>query len=836
MKKKAENSKLTKNRSTENKKKQILVLYHVYSGICFFLVILGIFLYLEKIFISGIPFFVLILTAGILSIGVEIMKLGRGLKIIVSLLFYFILLGVIVINKPLVLSGENEIANQVLEMVNQYYHTDYLLFFVNQEQQGKTLVFLIVCALLGFLQGLLLLLFAKKKEQKFAFLFLPTLLILAGLMLGKEPTILGVLLILIGFLLSQLEFGQKGVLSLGFIMTMIVGIATVFAGSNIAQYMLKTYHKPLRKWQLQLEDKMIETVNKIDGVNYLFGKNVQSEFLLKNNKPNQSGKEIFQITVEKVPTQPLYIRGFIGGDYENGSWKKVSKQKFSDWVGEQGLSHQEGKDRVQNFPYHFLNEAENFLKNICSDPFFYKVQSQTVKMELKSPTSGYTLVPYFTNLPQKQLIEADGALLPDYQENLEWQSYLSIDETYMAMLENMILEEESQVIEFWKEYENYVEKIYTQLPQQGLERLRNYAKDNINEQLITSYYSFDIGGNAIEKETVEGWITQVRNLLHLDTSYSLNIEEVPEGKDYAEYFLLEQKKGYCVHYATTGTLLFRMYGIPARYVSGYVIFPKDFKKNKDGTYTARITDKRGHAWAEIFRENIGFCPVELTPPSYTDLLQNVEQEDILNAVEQRENLETESIENLESQQEQQQEQERKEQEAEQQREEQEKKQENNTENGQKENSSNQIKTNRNKRLAIPSIIKKIIMFFLVTTSLIMILWYRRNWVLRNRKAKFYQLNRNKAVLEMGYSIKRMLKTLELEAEQDISEKEYGTFLEKELPNMKWKQAIFILQKARFSEKGVSEEEYQKILELYQFLEQSIIQKKGKLKKWFFDLR
>ena len=31
-------------------------------------------------------------------------------------------------------------------------------------------------------------------------------------------------------------------------------------------------------------------------------------------------------------------------------------------------------------------------------------------------------------------------------------------------------------------------------------------------------------------------------------------------------FFFDQKKGYCIHYATTATLMFRLLGVPARYV------------------------------------------------------------------------------------------------------------------------------------------------------------------------------------------------------------------------------------------------------------------------------
>ncbi len=43
-----------------------------------------------------------------------------------------------------------------------------------------------------------------------------------------------------------------------------------------------------------------------------------------------------------------------------------------------------------------------------------------------------------------------------------------------------------------------------------------------------------------------------------------------------EYFLLENQRGYCMHFATAATLLLRTMGVPARYVEGYILSPREF--------------------------------------------------------------------------------------------------------------------------------------------------------------------------------------------------------------------------------------------------------------------
>ncbi len=66
-------------------------------------------------------------------------------------------------------------------------------------------------------------------------------------------------------------------------------------------------------------------------------------------------------------------------------------------------------------------------------------------------------------------------------------------------------------------------------------------------------------------------------------------------------FLTESKIGHSVHYATAAALMFRYYGIPSRYVEGYLVTPEDVKDKKDGD-KIHIPGKNGHAWnGDLYR-------------------------------------------------------------------------------------------------------------------------------------------------------------------------------------------------------------------------------------------
>ena len=58
--------------------------------------------------------------------------------------------------------------------------------------------------------------------------------------------------------------------------------------------------------------------------------------------------------------------------------------------------------------------------------------------------------------------------------------------------------------------------------------------------------------------------------------------------------------------------MFRLLGVPARYVTGYVVTPEEFTEDGDG-YTAQVPDTQAHAWVEVYRSGKGWIPVEVTP-------------------------------------------------------------------------------------------------------------------------------------------------------------------------------------------------------------------------------
>ena len=95
-------------------------------------------------------------------------------------------------------------------------------------------------------------------------------------------------------------------------------------------------------------------------------------------------------------------------------------------------------------------------------------------------------------------------------------------------------------------------------------------------------------------------------------TYSLKPGTVPRGKDFVLYFLTENRKGYCVHFASATTALLQALGYPARYTVGYYVdIPEEM--SREGF---EVTRNDEHAWAEIYVPGLGWVPIESTPGRY----------------------------------------------------------------------------------------------------------------------------------------------------------------------------------------------------------------------------
>ncbi len=146
---------------------------------------------------------------------------------------------------------------------------------------------------------------------------------------------------------------------------------------------------------------------------------------------------------------------------------------------------------------------------------------------------------------------------------------------------------------------------YLDLPPELPERVRTLARE------ITAHASSDYE----RLRMLEAYLCQL--------PYTLHPGETPAGQDFVDYFLFEQRQGYCNHFASAMAVMSRCIGLPSRFVKGYVL-PGAPEEN--GYY--RVTNYMAHAWVEVYLDGFGWLAFEPTAAYNEEYGLQVDTEDI----------------------------------------------------------------------------------------------------------------------------------------------------------------------------------------------------------------
>lgn len=301
------------------------------------------------------------------------------------------------------------------------------------------------------------------------------------------------------------------------------------------------------------------------------------------------------VTSTIEPKETFYLKGYIGSVYEGDKWSELSEDKFDNaaiyW-------HTEDNPRIyiQNLP--FLRQLYQESK-AGMDTAMGIVTVQNV-----NAGDNYTFVPYCSYLNDYYEISQGDGSVRSQDRAADEISYFPVS-TYIQTMNGRSESEEEEILDRAEaEYAAYVRQNYLTVPE-GFEELQEQCQ-----------------AENIRKDDVEKIIRYVTTFLVSNYEYNIEVPKLPKGKDFVQYFLYESKEGYSAHFASTAVLMFRMFGVPSRYVTGYAAPESIFSMNVDGKYTALLQSDNSHAWAEIYMEGIGWIPVETTPGNI-GVLQNV---------------------------------------------------------------------------------------------------------------------------------------------------------------------------------------------------------------------
>lgn len=321
------------------------------------------------------------------------------------------------------------------------------------------------------------------------------------------------------------------------------------------------------------------------------------------------------LTVTFVPTsyRPVYLRGFVGIEYTDRQWYNSTGLLESNLVNIEQYNYFEN-DTILHSEYESLA-----AQNIFRSPSRMDVLNVGANIN-------YRYYPYYTDsafTPPFQLKE-DGTPV-DTSVSAKY-FVINSEKTYYFYPELTTLKSPAKTLP-----DNALIP-YLQVPSDTKKEIIYFLEEN---HLCTEYITDNFDFNHLSGAELLTVINRLSDKLSDDFVYSLNPGITPNKSDFVGYFLNENRKGFCAHFATSATLILRSLGIPARYVEGYVLSYDDFSNVRvvedaklsdyidTSVYTsdlavvqANISDDEAHAWVEYYDPAFGWRVFEATTASF----------------------------------------------------------------------------------------------------------------------------------------------------------------------------------------------------------------------------
>ena len=293
--------------------------------------------------------------------------------------------------------------------------------------------------------------------------------------------------------------------------------------------------------------------------------------------------------------QPVYLKGYTGAIYSQNEW--LSEYRYNSSVEEDQEDFEDESMKI---------EATELKRNSGK----YHATGM-MKVKNVGADSSYLYYPYYTELPDYTIYNNH-----EMFQNSQGLRRMEIGEyIYYPQIvwDNRIGDQTPGSMDV-----SAVSADYLAVPEEN----RTVIKEECDK----------IG--LKDSMTVNEITDTVSQYFQDNIPYTLSPGATPRGEDFINYFLTQNRKGYCAHFASAATLIFREMGIPARYVEGYAfsfenVLASDINEQEDpkdyySGYSAigdspvmdvEVTDAMAHAWVEIYVDGFGWKVVEVTPGS-----------------------------------------------------------------------------------------------------------------------------------------------------------------------------------------------------------------------------
>ncbi len=398
-----------------------------------------------------------------------------------------------------------------------------------------------------------------------------------SLTLSRVPTLASTLLIVLtvaagfihisawlfvsaGIALLLLAWQKNTVSAVNFLLlgAVVLGIAALVLQAGTMQNLSQTAKDALHHWRYEKADELLP------------------EGDLTKPVPAADGTEaILSVTSDKTDT--LYLRGFVGDTYKNGTWSALDAETAAAekdlfyWLHENGF-----------YPQSQLATAARLMDNY---------QSGSVSVQNLSGCSLYryepcTVLPERAGLTKRKIqpsaVETSGL------HGARTYSYATVSDVaallpeLLDFLQNDTSTGTNTYLQMESAYRDFVDSYALAVPQEFTGEMGSLLEETKQDLNFSG---------ALTKEEA-----QLCALSFLETCFggdtSLPLDSTAKGTTY--------------QYATVAALALRYYGIPARYVEGFTVKTAENEN-------VSVTDENAGAWVEVYQDGVGWLPLALTP-------------------------------------------------------------------------------------------------------------------------------------------------------------------------------------------------------------------------------
>ncbi|MFV0363759.1 MAG: transglutaminase-like domain-containing protein [Suipraeoptans sp.] len=293
------------------------------------------------------------------------------------------------------------------------------------------------------------------------------------------------------------------------------------------------------------------------------------------------------VTLDSKPTAKVFLKGCTSDTYSNNTWSSGGNGLFESMIEKNSSNTNLAKQEIANYAYYRLNSFER----------------SRITIEIKDSIGKYQLIPYAAYVPTSFNIIDDSYI----EKKRDTESFYFIRSIYVQSKYKTVMSyDRDNLLDSYNVFDqkNTTENWYT-----------DYVRDASLDTTPLSHEFIESFSGKFNSSSSKVNLMLIKNSLATYASYNLSPGKTPKDSDFIDYFLFKNHEGYCVHFASAGVMMLRLNGIPARYAVGYAILPNAFIEQEDGTYKAEVKDNNAHAWVEIYTNDLGWIPFEMTPPS-----------------------------------------------------------------------------------------------------------------------------------------------------------------------------------------------------------------------------